>query len=119
MFSTIDPEKQIPDHIGPYNGVLRYHLCLIADKEKPEDCYIVVNYIKYHWVEGKDVLFDDFMLHCVTNKNKSKRVVLFLDIKKEFNNMFLNFINEMFLIVGSKNITKETIVEKTNDSILK
>ena len=119
MFSTIDPEKVIPDHIGPYNGVLRYHLCLISDEHTPENCYIVVNYIKYHWIEGKDVLFDDFMYHCVTNNNKSKRVVLFLDIKKEFNNMFLNYINNMFLVIGSKNITKESIVGKTNDSLLK
>jgi aspartyl/asparaginyl beta-hydroxylase (cupin superfamily) len=117
MFSTIDAGKLISDHYGPYNGVLRYHLCLITDKENPEKCYIVVNYIKYYWKEGKDVLFDDFMAHCVNNDTKSTRVVLFLDIKKEFNNLFINYLNSLFLLVGSKNITKEAIVNKTNSII--
>jgi beta-hydroxylase len=117
MFSIVETEKVIPDHYGPYNGVLRYHLCLITDKDNPENCYIVVNNIKYVWREGQDILFDDFMSHCVVNVTNTTRVVLFLDIKKEFNNIFINLINTLFLFVGSENITKETIIKKTNSTL--
>lgn len=117
MFSIIDSKKAIPDHYGPYNGVLRYHLCLITDKENPENCYIVINNIKYYWKEGYDIIFDDFMSHCVVNRTSSSRVVLFLDIKKEFNNVFINLLNTLFLYLSNENMTKESIIKKTNSTI--
>jgi len=117
MFSTIDAGKVISEHTGPYNGVLRYHLCLITNKKNPEKCYIIVNNIKYHWREGDDVLFDDFMPHCVNNETDSVRVVLFLDIKKDFNKKFINYINSLFMLVACKNITKESIIHKTNSTL--
>lgn len=117
MFSIIESDKFIPDHYGLYNGVLRYHLCLITDKNNYENCYIVVNNIKYMWREGHDVLFDDYMSHCVVNKTNTTRVVLFLDIKKEFNNIFINIINNLFLLIGNENTTKESIIKKTNSTL--
>jgi beta-hydroxylase len=117
MFSIVEAGKVIPVHSGPFNGVLRYHLCLITDKENPDNCYIVVNDIKYAWKEGYDVLFDDFFSHYVVNNTNTTRVVLFLDIKKEFNNIFINLINTLFLYLASENVTKESIIQKTNSTM--
>ena len=41
------------------------------------------------WNEGKDVIFDDMYSHYVMNNTKTTRVVLFLDILKDFNNKFI------------------------------
>jgi len=117
MFSIIEAGKMVPEHYGRYNGVLRYHLCIITDNEHPENCYIVINNIKYYWREGQDVIFDDFIPHCVANHTDSTRVVLFIDINKKFNNIFINFINELFLLACNENIYKENIIKKTNSLI--
>ena len=119
MFSTIEGGKVIPEHCGPYNGVLRYHLCLLTDKENPEKCYIVVNKVKYFWKEGSDVLFDDFYLHHVVNDTPTTRVVLFLDIRKEFANSFVNQINTLFFYMSDGNITKESMLAKINQFEIK
>jgi aspartyl/asparaginyl beta-hydroxylase (cupin superfamily) len=118
MFSIIDAGKNISSHTGPYNGVLRYHLCVITNKKNPEKCFLVVNNIKYYWREGYDVLFDDFMPHYINNDTDSTRVVLVLDIKKKFNNKFINYLNSFILLVADNNITKKDIIYKTNSTIL-
>lgn len=115
MFSILHPGKIIPPHNGPYKGVLRYHLALTAPKDINK-CYIVVNDKKYHWETGKDVMFDDTFLHHVKNESDETRIVLFLDIKKEFNNYFLNKLNDCILYFGKFNDTVKTIVKNTNES---
>ena len=44
MFSILYPGKIIPPHIGPYKGILRYHLAIIAPKNYTE-CELIVNNI--------------------------------------------------------------------------
>ena len=58
MFSVLNPGQYLKPHIGPYKGVLRYHLGLITP-ENTDQCYLHVNNIKYSWKAGQDVLFDD------------------------------------------------------------
>jgi len=114
MFSVLYPGKVIPPHYGPYKGVLRYHLTLIAPK-KYKKCQILVNNKPYNWKEGKDVLFDDTYIHSVKNESDETRIVLFLDIKKNFNNIFLNSINNIILYFCQFNDTVHSIVENTNN----
>lgn len=115
MFSILHPGKIIPPHRGIYNGVLRYHLALKTPKDN-DKCYIVVNNIKYHWKEGNDIIFDDFYTHYVKNETDECRVVLFLDIKKQFNNVFLDTLNNVLLYFGKFNNTVIDVVKNTNDS---
>jgi len=42
FFSILSPNKHIPSHKGPYNGVLRYHLGLIVPEPK-EKCRIRIS----------------------------------------------------------------------------
>jgi len=78
MFSILAPKKHVPEHRGPYKGVLRYHLGLIIP-EPNESCRIRVANDVRHWHEGKSLIFDDSHLHEVWNDSDFWRVVLFVD----------------------------------------
>ena len=113
MFSVLHSGKIIPEHSGPYKGILRYHLALITPKDNTH-CLLTLNGINYIWKEGKDVIFDDTFRHSAINGSTESRVVLFLDIKKEFNNLFLNSLNTIFLYLSQFNKTVSHLVEKVN-----
>lgn len=115
MFSVLHPGKVIPPHTGPYKGVLRYHLALVTPKDTNQ-CKILVNGIPYNWKKGEDVLFDDTYIHSVQNNSDETRVVLFLDIKKEFENVFLDSLNDIVLHFGKFNDSVNNIVSNTNNS---
>ena len=97
MFSVVRAKQYIKTHHGPYKGVLRYHLGLITPKNN-ELCSITINNkIKYNWQNGKDLIFDDHFLHHVENHTEEDRVILLLEIKKDFDNILLNLINSFIL----------------------
>jgi beta-hydroxylase len=78
MFSILAPKKHVPEHRGPYKGVLRYHLGLIIPTPETS-CRIRVAGEVRSWQEGKSLIFDDSHLHEVWNDSDSWRVVLFVD----------------------------------------
>jgi beta-hydroxylase len=79
FFSILLPHKHIPEHCGPYKGLIRYHLALKVP-EPQEKCRIRVGNDIRHWQEGKSLLFDDTFPHEAWNDTDGIRVVLFLDI---------------------------------------
>lgn len=81
FFSILGPRKHIPEHRGPYTGVLRYHLGLIVPRQK-EACRIRVDSQVAHWEEGHSVVFDDTYMHEVWNETDEERVVLFVDFTR-------------------------------------
>ncbi len=84
FFSILLPGKHIPEHRGPYKGVLRCHLALKVPQDK-EQCAIRVDHEIRHWSEGKTMIFDDSYHHEAWNKTDETRVVLFLDIVRPMN----------------------------------
>ena len=78
FFSILLPHKHIPEHRGPYKGVLRYHLGLIVPQPNNR-CGIRVGNDVAYWSEGKSLVFDDSYLHEAWNDSNSIRVVLFMD----------------------------------------
>ena len=78
FFSILLPHKHIPEHRGPYKGVLRYHLGLKIP-EAASDCRIRVGNDIRCWQEGKSLIFDDTFPHEAWNDTDEVRVVLFLD----------------------------------------
>lgn len=94
FFSILDPNVEIPPHIGYYKGYYRYHLGIEIPNGKKK-AYIVCGGKKYSWSNGKGVLFDDIFLHYVKNPTNKKRVVLYLDIKRKnlsfLTNKIINF----------------------------
>ncbi len=81
FFSILAPGKHIPEHEGPYGGVLRFHLGLIVPRLK-EACRIRVGSDVAHWEEGKSLVFDDTYPHEVWNDTDEERVVLFVDFAR-------------------------------------
>jgi ornithine lipid ester-linked acyl 2-hydroxylase len=78
MFSILAPGKHIPEHRGPYNGLLRYHLALKVPSDAAR-CVLTVNGEERLWVEGGTLVFDDSYSHSVRNDTAEDRVVLFAD----------------------------------------
>ncbi len=77
MFSILAPGKHIPEHRGPFKGVLRYHLGLVVPE--PEKCRIRVSQDVRSWREGESLIFDDTYPHEVWNDSVRERVILFVD----------------------------------------
>src|SRR5205085_4621122 len=96
FFSVLEPWTKLAPHVGVYKGVIRYHLSLIVP-DQWNKCFINVNGKFLHWRQGQDMLFDDLFLHYVENNTDQRRVVLFLDIKRDFRNPLINLINSIFL----------------------
>ena len=108
FFSILLPHKQIPEHRGPYKGVLRYHLGLKVP-EPHTSCGIRVGNDLRHWQEGKSLLFDDTFPHAAWNDSDQIRVVLFLDVVRPmrfpfslFNQFLIQLIAQSPYIQDSK-----------------
>jgi aspartyl/asparaginyl beta-hydroxylase (cupin superfamily) len=78
MFSILRGPKRVPPHIGPFNGVLRYHLGLRVPGD-PALCRIRVGTEWRSWAEGRSLVFDDTFQHEVIDDLPGARVVLFVD----------------------------------------
>lgn len=111
MFSIFSPQKHVPPHRGPYNGVLRYQLALKIPGDGSE-CGIRVGKETRHWVEGKSLVFDDSYEHEAWNKTDDTRVVLFVDFVRplpqplrSLNNWVIEqFTKSSFVTVALNNI---------------
>ena len=113
FFSILGPRKHIPEHRGPYNGVLRYHLGLIVPREK-EACRIRVDSEVAHWEEGRSVVFDDTYLHEVWNETDEERVVLFVDFTRPLS-FPVSALNEAVIRLLSRSRLIQHIVEKVEE----
>ncbi len=98
FFSILSPDKYIPPHRGPYNGVLRYHLGLKIPKPR-DRCYIQVADQTLHWEEGQSLIFDDCFKHEAKNGTDDYRVVLFVDFLRPLAFPF-NYLNRLVIHVA-------------------
>lgn len=87
FFSILLPQKHIPEHRGPYKGVLRYHLALKVP-QPAEQCGLRVGNQVRHWQEGKSLVFDDTWPHAAWNDTDEMRVVLFVDVVRPLRRPF-------------------------------
>ncbi len=81
MFSILQPQKELPSHMGNYCGVLRYQLAIKVPKQE-RLCGISVGGQEVHWQEGKSLIFDDTHMHHAWNRSGEDRVVLFVDFNR-------------------------------------
>jgi ornithine lipid ester-linked acyl 2-hydroxylase len=75
--SVLGPRKMLMPHEGPWSGILRMHLGVMIPGNN--ECTLVNGGEKYHWQEGKTVLFDDTYEHIAVNETDEIRAILFLD----------------------------------------
>jgi beta-hydroxylase len=100
FFSILEPRQYIRPHWGYYKGFVRYHLGVVIPEDNArETCWLRVNADqadnarrdktliergrKYHWRNGRGVVFDDTNLHDAANESDATRVVLWLDVARK------------------------------------
>jgi ornithine lipid ester-linked acyl 2-hydroxylase len=100
FFSVLEPGQHIAPHLGYYKGFLRYHLgvliphdnadgaCWMRVQDDPDDHArrdkrSIERAQKYHWRNGRAVMFDDTYLHDAHNGSDEVRVVLFVDVLRK------------------------------------
>lgn len=113
FFSILAPGKHIPEHTGPYAGVLRYHLGLIVPRDK-EACRIRVGSDVAHWEEGRSIVFDDSFPHEVWNDTDEERVVLFVDFLRPLP-FPLSALNDAVVRLASRSAFVQDIVENVDE----
>ena len=82
-FSILTPNTQIHPHIGDTDAYYRFHLGLIIPKGLPE-CGIQVGSEKRDWKENEFTIFNDVYKHTAWNNTNEIRVVLIIDILRDF-----------------------------------
>lgn len=95
FFSILSPRKHIPEHRGPYNGVLRYHMGLRVPAAR-DRCWIRVADEHHCWDEGRSLVFDDSYNHEVRNDTDEYRAILFVDFLRPLR-FPMNGVNRAFL----------------------
>jgi len=99
FFSILEPGVEIPPHTGYFKGYLRYHLGVVIpnnDTGRTDDkAYIICGGQKHIWEKNKGVVFDDMFSHYVKNPTNQKRVVLYLDIKRQNDSGFINMVDNL------------------------
>lgn len=113
FFSILGPRKHIPEHTGPYGGVLRYHLGLKVPRRK-ELCRIRVASEVACWDEGKGIVFDDTFPHEVWNDTDEERVVLFVDFARPLPYP-LSIVNESVIRLFARSGYIQEIVDNIAD----
>lgn len=78
FFSIMEPGKHVPEHRGPYNGVLRFHFGVQVPLPDGR-CRIRVGDETRTWRDGESLFFDDTFRHEVWNDSDQDRVVVFVD----------------------------------------
>jgi aspartyl/asparaginyl beta-hydroxylase (cupin superfamily) len=95
FFSVLSPGKEIPEHVGGYNGVLRCHLGLVIPS-KSECCALSVNKQIEYWSPKKVLIFDDTFPHSAWNQSQDEyRIVLFIDFLRPLPPV-ISHINKLF-----------------------
>ena len=95
MFSILAPGKHIPDHCGPYKGLIRYHLGLKVPRDATR-CRIRIGDRFEGWTEGGSLIFDDTYEHEVWNDTQEERVILLFDFDRPMR-FWGRAVNKMFI----------------------
>ena len=112
-FSILEAGTHLPEHEGPYNGVLRYHLGLMIPSFNTAQCGIRVNGETRSWEIGKSLIFDDSFKHEAWNLTDSERVVLFVDFVRPLP-WPLSWIKHMAIFAGSKSHFVKNLIKKAS-----
>jgi hypothetical protein len=94
VVSVLEPGIHIPIHVGYYKGIMRYMIATHVPTDR-NNVFLCVNGIKYHWKEGRGVLWDDTFPHKVYNNSDEPRVVIYMDVIRPI--QYGSLLNEWFI----------------------
>jgi len=81
FFSILAPGLHIPRHSGITKALIRCHLGLKVPRDAGK-CFMQIGRERFHWEEGRAVVFDDTHPHEVWNDTDEERVVLLVDVER-------------------------------------
>ena len=82
--SFLAPGKHVPEHRGPFRGVIRFYMGLSvpkADDGRPA-AVLTIDHQEHRVGNGECVLWDDTFPHEVLNRGDQVRIALLLDIRR-------------------------------------
>ena len=82
ILSFLAPGKHVPEHRGPFRGILRFHLMLSMprDGNGVPACVMNIDGVPYRLGDGESLLWDDTYRHEVWNRSEEVRIALLLDV---------------------------------------
>lgn len=78
LFSVLCPAAELPEHVGPNAGMLRYHLGVRCG----DDAALRIGATVVPYRDGEGVLFDDTEPHAAWNRSAAPRVTLFCELER-------------------------------------
>ncbi len=84
-FSFLAPGKHIPEHHGPFRGIVRFHLGLRVppDAAGLPGTILRIDGTDHRIGDGDTLLWDDTYRHEVWNRTDELRVALLLDVRRD------------------------------------
>ena len=82
--SFLAPHKHIPNHRGPFRGILRFYMGLDVpvDASGKVQTVLAVDDVEHHIGTSQSILWDDTYPHEVWNRSEQPRIALLLDVKR-------------------------------------
>ena len=74
-------KKVIPEHRGPFKGLLRYHFTVLSEESSKNFLKVKDKYL--FWREKEGFCFDDTFYHKAKKKTNGLRVVIICDLKRK------------------------------------
>ena len=111
-FTLLPPGAELGKHRDPFAGSLRYHLGLITPND--DECCIWIDGEPHSWRDGKDVVFDETMVHWAKNHTDKTRVILFCDVTRPVHTPIMRGLNKLMMkTVVKATSSKNDDTEKT------
>jgi aspartate beta-hydroxylase len=82
--SFLAPGKHVPEHRGPFRGVIRFYMGLsvpIANDGHPA-AVLTIDHHEHRIGDGECILWDDTFPHEVLNRGDRVRIALLLDVRR-------------------------------------
>ena len=100
--SFLAPRKHIPEHCGPFRGVLRYYLGLSVPTgpDGGPGTTLTVDQEPHRIGDGQALLWDDTFPHEVRNDTDQVRIALLLDVRRHGMPLDMELLTRM-LIAGA------------------
>jgi aspartate beta-hydroxylase len=100
-FSILEGRKHIPEHAGPFRGILRYHLGLLMEKNADGSASnrLKIDGVVHELKEGGELLWDDTYPHEAWNDNHRVRAALVLDVMRPGMSLPLRIVTNVIIII--------------------
>jgi len=100
--SFLAPGKHIPQHRGPFRGVLRFYLGLSipSSEDGSPATVLMINGVEHRIGNGECLLWDDTYPHEVWNRSDKLRAALLLDVRRHGMPFDMEIFSRMLIAVA-------------------